>query len=158
MRILVIEYNRDILANVLDYLELKGYVVDCAQDGLSGLHLAATQDYDLIVLDLMLPGEDGLSLARRLRSDSRVPIIMISARGEDVDRIVGREVGADDYRAKPFNPRELLPRIRAVLRLAGAEGDGLGGIDLVWRTTGRTGRHTPYDSHCGHSLNDVVPD
>ena len=65
MRILVIEDNRDILANVLDYLELKGYVVDCAQDGLSGLHLAATQDYDLIVLDLMLPGIDGLQVCKR---------------------------------------------------------------------------------------------
>jgi two-component system phosphate regulon response regulator OmpR len=71
---------------------------------------------DLLVLDIMLPGEDGLSLARRLRSTSQVPIVMLSARGDDVDRIVGLEVGADDYLAKPFNPRELLARIRAVLR------------------------------------------
>jgi DNA-binding response OmpR family regulator len=71
---------------------------------------------DLVILDLMLPGEDGLSLARRLRSSRDVPIIMISARGDDVDRIIGLEVGADDYLAKPFNPRELLARVRAVLR------------------------------------------
>lgn len=71
MRILVIEDNRDILANVLDYLELKGYLVDCAQDGLSGLHLAATQDYDLIVLDIMLPGIDGYQVCQRLRDDAR---------------------------------------------------------------------------------------
>ncbi len=71
---------------------------------------------DLVILDLMLPGEDGLSLARRLRGDRGLPIIMISARGEDVDRIVGLEIGADDYLAKPFNPRELLARVRAVLR------------------------------------------
>ncbi len=71
---------------------------------------------DLVILDLMLPGEDGLSLARRLRGDHQLPIIMISARGEEVDRIVGLEVGADDYLPKPFNPRELLARIRAVLR------------------------------------------
>ena len=76
----------------------------------------AENSADLVVLDLMLPGEDGLSIARRLRSDHDLPIVMISARGEEVDRIVGLEVGADDYLPKPFNPRELLARIRAVLR------------------------------------------
>src|SRR5713101_2924159 len=75
---------------------------------------------DLVILDLMLPGEDGLSICRELRSRSQIPIIMLTARGEDVDRIVGLELGADDYLPKPFNPRELLARIRAVLRRAGA--------------------------------------
>ena len=79
----------------------------------------ATDTPDLVVLDLMLPGEDGLSIARRLSSDLKIPIIMVSARGEDIDRIVGLEVGADDYLPKPFNPRELLARIRAVLRRRG---------------------------------------
>lgn len=79
----------------------------------------AANHADLVILDLMLPGEDGLSLARRLRSDYRLPVIMISARGDDVDRIIGLEVGADDYLAKPFNPRELLARIRAVMRRNG---------------------------------------
>lgn len=118
MRILVIEDNRDILANVLDYLELKGYVVDCAQDGLSGLHLAATQDYDLIVLDLMLPGIDGLQVCKRLREDARrdTPIIMLTARDALPDRIKGLEAGADDYLVKPFALSELVARIEAILR------------------------------------------
>src|SRR5690606_16107021 len=82
MRILVVEDNRDILANVMDYLQLKGWSVDCAQDGLSGLHLATSQHYDLIVLDIMLPGMDGYQLCRRLREEARseVPILMLTAR------------------------------------------------------------------------------
>ena len=118
MRILVIEDNRDILANVLDYLELKGYLVDCAQDGLSGLHLAATQEYDLIVLDIMLPGIDGYQVCKRLREDARrdTPIIMLTARDALPDRIKGLEAGADDYLIKPFAFAELLARIRTLLR------------------------------------------
>lgn len=118
MRILVIEDNRDILANVLDYLELKGYVVDCAQDGLSGLHLAATQDYHLIVLDLMLPGIDGLQVCKRLRDDAGrdTPIIMLTARDALPDRIKGLQAGADDYLIKPFALSELVARIEAILR------------------------------------------
>ena len=104
---------RDLLA---DYLAKQGMCVTTARDGkemderLTGLHP------DLIVMDLMLPGEDGLSLTRRIKAARDVPVIMLSARGEDIDRIVGLEVGADDYLPKPFNPRELLARIRAVLR------------------------------------------
>jgi DNA-binding response OmpR family regulator len=104
---------RDLLA---DYLAKQGMRVTTARDGkemderLTGLYP------DLIVMDLMLPGEDGLSLTRRIKAARDVPVIMLSARGEDIDRIVGLEVGADDYLPKPFNPRELLARIRAVLR------------------------------------------
>jgi DNA-binding response OmpR family regulator len=104
---------RDLLA---DYLAKQGMCVTTARDGkemderLTGLYP------DLIVMDLMLPGEDGLSLTRRIKASRDVPVIMLSARGEDIDRIVGLEVGADDYLPKPFNPRELLARIRAVLR------------------------------------------
>ncbi|MBA1272495.1 response regulator transcription factor [Stutzerimonas azotifigens] len=118
MRILVIEDNRDILANVLDYLQLKGYGVDCAQDGLSGLHLAATEHYDLIVLDIMLPGIDGYQLCRRLREDARrdTPIIMLTARDTLDDRLLGLNAGADDYLVKPFALSELVARIEAVLR------------------------------------------
>lgn len=118
MRILVIEDNRDILANVLDYLELKGYVVDCAQDGLSGLHLAATQDYDLIVLDIMLPGIDGYQVCKRLREDAGrdTPIIMLTARDALPDRLQGLGAGADDYLIKPFALSELVARIEAILR------------------------------------------
>ncbi|ACO77993.1 response regulator, transcriptional regulatory protein (two-component), ColR [Azotobacter vinelandii CA] len=118
MRILVIEDNRDILANVLDYLELKGYTVDCAQDGLSGLHLAATGQYDLIVLDIMLPGIDGYQVCERLRRDagSETPIIMLTARDALDDRLQGLNSGADDYLLKPFALSELVARIEAVLR------------------------------------------
>lgn len=118
MRILVIEDNRDILANVLDYLELKGYTVDCAQDGLSGLHLAASGQYDLIVLDIMLPGIDGYQVCERLRRDAGIetPIIMLTARDSLDDRLQGLNSGADDYLLKPFALSELVARIEAVLR------------------------------------------
>lgn len=120
MRILIVEDNPDILANVIDYLQLKGYTVDCAQDGLGGLHLAATQAYDLIVLDVMLPGIDGFQICRRLREDARldVPVIMLTARDTLDDRIRGFGTGADDYLVKPFALSELHARIQAVLRRA----------------------------------------
>lgn len=120
MRILLVEDNRDILANLADYLELKGYSVDCAQDGLSGLHLATTEHYDLIVLDVMLPGLDGYTLCRRLREDARrdTPVIMLTARDQLDDRLQGFKAGADDYLIKPFALSELTARIEAVLRRA----------------------------------------
>lgn len=98
------------------YLGDQGFATHAVADGKAMEERLAKQSADLIILDLMLPGDDGLSLARRLRKTSNTPIIMLSARGDDVDRIVGLEVGADDYLPKPFNPRELLARIRAVLR------------------------------------------
>ena len=104
---------RDLLGR---YLREQGFDVNLAGDGPAMDRYLGERTPDLIVLDLMLPGEDGLAIAKRLRSAGGPPIIMLSARGEDVDRIVGLEVGADDYLAKPFNPRELLARIRAVLR------------------------------------------
>ena len=104
---------RDLLGR---YLREQGFDVKLAGDGTAMDRSLGERMPDLIVLDLMLPGEDGLAIAKRLRSAGGPPIIMLSARGEDVDRIVGLEVGADDYLAKPFNPRELLARIRAVLR------------------------------------------
>ena len=118
MRILVIEDNRDILANVLDYLQLKGFGVDCARDGLSGLHLASTGHYDLIVLDIMLPGIDGYQVAKRLREDAHndVPILMLTARDALDDRLQGLRAGADDYLVKPFALSELVARIDAILR------------------------------------------
>ena len=120
MRILLVEDNRDILANLADYLDMKGYSVDCAQDGLSGLHLAATEHYDLIVLDVMLPGLDGYTLCRRLREDARreTPVIMLTARDQLDDRLQGFKAGADDYLIKPFALSELTARIEAVLRRA----------------------------------------
>ena len=118
MRLLLVEDNRDILANLADYLTLKGYVVDCAQDGLTGLHLAATQRYDLIVLDVMLPGVDGYALSKRLREieQDQTPIIMLTARDALDDRLHGFRSGADDYLTKPFALSELAARIEAVLK------------------------------------------
>jgi DNA-binding response OmpR family regulator len=115
-RILVVDDDADLRSLLIDYLHREGYEVAGVEDGIEMDAWLAQQSADLVILDLMLPGEDGLSLARRLRRDSELPIVMLSARGDDVDRIVGLEVGADDYLAKPFNPRELLARIRAVLR------------------------------------------
>ncbi|KRW58114.1 response regulator transcription factor [Pseudomonas sp. TTU2014-080ASC] len=118
MRILVIEDNRDILANVLDYLQLKGFTVDCAQDGLTGLHLATTGHFDLIILDIMLPGIDGYQVCQRLRDDGNndVPILMLTARDALDDRLKGLRAGADDYLIKPFALSELVARVEAILR------------------------------------------
>ena len=116
LRLLVVDDDQGIRDLLCRYLAQQGFRVDAVGDGQAMDAWLTEHTPDLVILDLMLPGEDGLSLARRLRSDHKVPIIMISARGEDVDRIVGLEVGADDYLAKPFNPRELLARVRAVLR------------------------------------------
>lgn len=104
---------RDLLAR---FLTRHGYRVSTAGDGRALLRLLETGRFDLIVLDIMLPGEDGLSLCRRLRADSNLPIIMLTALDEETDRIVGLEMGADDYLTKPFSPRELAARIKAVLR------------------------------------------
>lgn len=116
-RIIVVEDDPEIRRLLLARLQADGFRVDVADDGVALDRVLAAKDFpDLIVLDLMLPGEDGFSICRRLRARSRVPIIMLTARGEDVDRIVGLELGADDYLPKPFNTRELIARIRAVLR------------------------------------------
>ncbi len=116
-RLIVVEDDGEIRALVADYLRKQGFKVDVADGGAAlDRHLAASDAPDLIVLDVMLPGEDGLSICRRLRAASRVPILMLTAKGEDIDRIIGLEMGADDYLPKPFNPRELVARIRAILR------------------------------------------
>ena len=124
MRILLVEDNRDILANLADYLGIQGYTVDCAQDGLSGLHLAVTEHYDLIVLDIMLPGLDGYTLCKRLREEARrnTPVIMLTARDQLDDRLQGFRSGADDYLLKPFALSELAARIEAVLRRSSGGG------------------------------------
>ncbi len=118
--IFLVEDDPEIRALVTDYLSANACQVTAFPDAAAmDAALAERAFPDLIVLDLMLPGEDGLSVCRRLRARSEVPIVMLTARSEDVDRIVGLEVGADDYLGKPFNPRELLARIRAVLRRQG---------------------------------------
>lgn len=114
--ILVVEDDREISALVARYLRANDLRVSVASDGREMDRRMADGRFDLIVLDLMLPGEDGLAICRRLRRDARIPIVMLTAKGDALDRIIGLEMGADDYLAKPFNPRELLARIRAVLR------------------------------------------
>jgi DNA-binding response OmpR family regulator len=117
-RLLVVDDDRETLDLLSLYLGEQGFSVSCVEDGKAMDAWLAENSADLVILDLMLPGEDGLSIAKRLVGDYAMPIVMISARGEEVDRIVGLEVGADDYLPKPFNPRELLARVRAVLRRA----------------------------------------
>jgi two-component system OmpR family response regulator len=114
--ILVVEDDRDISRLVGRYLRDNDCRVSLAGNGHEMHEVMQSNRIDLVVLDVMLPGEDGLTLCRRLRGSSRIPVVMLTARGDDVDRILGLEMGADDYMSKPFNPRELLARIRAVLR------------------------------------------
>ena len=114
--ILIVEDDREISALVQSLLAREGFQPRIAETGAEVDRALATSPTDLLLLDLMLPGEDGLSICRRLRAAGNLPIIMVTAKGDDIDRIIGLELGADDYIAKPFNPRELVARIRAVLR------------------------------------------
>src|ERR1700751_4754835 len=114
--LLIVDDDREIRGLLAQYLEKHDFRTTAVADGREMRRVLDRSHVDLLVLDLMLPGEDGLSLCRELRSRSQLPIVMLTARGEDVDRIVGLELGADDYVAKPFNPRELLVRIKAILR------------------------------------------
>ena len=115
-RILVIDDDVELCSLVSEYLEPEGFQVESAPDGNRGLEQALSGEHLLVVLDVMLPGLNGFEVLRRLRDKSRIPVLLLTARGEDVDRIVGLEIGADDYLPKPFNPRELVARIRAILR------------------------------------------
>ncbi|MFG2717704.1 response regulator transcription factor [Streptomyces sp. NPDC048416] len=117
-RILVVDDDPTVAEVVTGYLERAGHAVDLAADGPAALRAAARRRPDLVVLDLMLPGMDGLEVCRRLRADAPVPVIMLTARGDEDDRILGLEIGADDYVTKPFSPRELVLRVESVLRRA----------------------------------------
>src|ERR1700716_2135591 len=114
-RVLVIDDDVELCNLVVEYLHAEGFAVDCVHDGESGLKRATAGEYMLTVLDVMLPGINGFEVLRRIRATSRLPVLLLTARGEDVDRIVGLEIGADDYLPKPFNPRELVARIPAIL-------------------------------------------
>jgi two-component system response regulator CpxR len=116
LRILVVDDDVELASLLREFLQREGFDVEFAHSGTVGLEMAMRGRFDLIVLDVMLPGLDGFEILRRLRPHSHVPVLMLTARGEDVDRIVGLELGADDYLPKPFNPRELVARIRAILR------------------------------------------
>jgi len=120
-RILIIEDERPMAEAVRFNLEKEGYEVDIALDGETGWKMFEAGPYDIIILDLMLPGMDGMEICRQVRQEGSTPIIMLTAKDSDVDKILGLEMGADDYMTKPFNMRELLARIKAVLRRAAAE-------------------------------------
>lgn len=119
-RVLVVEDDPNVAEVVMRYLEREGFRVEAVGDGLQALERAAADPADLVILDLMLPGLDGLEVCRRLRETAPVPVIMLTAKGEETDRVTGLELGADDYITKPFSPRELTSRVKAVLRRASA--------------------------------------
>lgn len=125
--ILMVDDDVELCELVVDYLTAEGFTLEVVHDGESGARKGTAAPYSLIVLDVMLPGVNGFDALRRIRAVSSVPVLMLTARGDDVDRIVGLEIGADDYLPKPFNPRELVARIRAILRRAKPESlsDGL---------------------------------
>jgi DNA-binding response OmpR family regulator len=115
-RILIIDDDIELCELLSDYLTPEGFAVETANEGEGGARRAQSGEHALVVLDVMLPGLNGFDVLRRIRENSQIPVIMLTARGDDVDRIVGLELGADDYLPKPFNPRELLARIRAIQR------------------------------------------
>ncbi len=147
-RLLMIEDDRALAGLVRDYLGRAGLTLEHRPDAQTGLAAAIRGGHDAILLDLMLPDGDGLELCRAIRARSDVPILMLTARGEDADRIVGLEIGADDYLPKPFNPRELLARLRAVLRRrAGGNGAASGEVLRFGRLTiDRAARRVLVDS------------
>ena len=116
MRILIVDDDEELSGLLTELLVREGFRVDTQNDGRRGLAAALNGGYDLMVLDVMLPGLDGFEILRRVRREARLPILMLTARGEDEDKIVGLELGADDYLQKPFNTRELVARIRAIMR------------------------------------------
>jgi two-component system OmpR family response regulator len=116
--VLVVDDDAELRGLLSEYLGRNGFRVSVARDGREMRHVLETSSPDIVVLDVMLPGEDGLTLCRDLRARSNLPVVMLTARGDEVDRIVGIEMGADDYLAKPFNPRELLARMKGILRRA----------------------------------------
>ncbi|HEY0807373.1 MAG TPA: response regulator, partial [Pseudonocardiaceae bacterium] len=146
-RILVVDDDVNVRDVVRRYLEHAGYRVELADNGEQALRIAADAEPDLVVLDLMLPGIGGLEVCRRLRQRGQVPVVMLTARGEEDDRIAGLQLGADDYVAKPFSPRELVLRVTSVLRRANAAPampreelvDGDLRMDVTARTASRAG-------------------
>ncbi|HJZ79329.1 MAG TPA: response regulator transcription factor [Pyrinomonadaceae bacterium] len=117
-RILIVDDDVELCSLIAQFLKPEGFEIEAKHDGAQAVERALTGEHELIVLDVMLPGMNGFEVLRRVRAKSRLPVLMLTARGEDVDRIIGLEIGADDYLPKPFNPRELVARIRAILRRA----------------------------------------
>ncbi|MDD5388744.1 MAG: response regulator [Gallionellaceae bacterium] len=128
--LLLVDDDPELRELLRDYLGQAGFRITGVADGREMRRAMDAARFDLVILDIMLPGEDGLSLCRHLRARSRIPILMLTARGDEIDRIVGLEMGADDYLAKPFNPRELLARIKSILRRAESLPENLTGEDV----------------------------
>jgi two-component system phosphate regulon response regulator OmpR len=126
-KVLLVDDDEKLRKLVTEYLEGYGFQVNTLPDGLLVRRTIHQESPDLVILDIMLPGKDGLDVLKEIRAESSVPVIMLTARGEDADRIVGLELGADDYLPKPFNPRELLARMKAVIRRISFEGGGVRG-------------------------------
>jgi len=133
-KILIIDDDVALCELVTEYLEPLGFQVEALYRGDSGADRALQGEHSIVVLDVMLPGLNGFDVLRRIRTTSKMPVLMLTARGDDVDRIVGLEIGADDYLPKPFNPRELAARIRAILRRSSSEQSQETGQRLsIWR-------------------------
>jgi two-component system response regulator CpxR len=130
VRLLLIDDDVELCGLVQEFLKREGFALELEHDGRRGLDRALAGEWDLVILDVMLPTLDGFEILRQIRAKSRMPVLMLTARGEDVDRIVGLELGADDYLAKPFNPRELAARIRAILRRTEARPNERGRIEV----------------------------
>jgi DNA-binding response OmpR family regulator len=123
-RILIIDDDEELCELVSEYLTVEGFQIACVNDGEAGLAAALEGGYDMAILDVMLPKMNGFDVLRNLRQQSKLPVIMLTARGDDMERIVGLEIGADDYLPKPFNPRELAARLRAILRRVDTQSTG----------------------------------
>jgi DNA-binding response OmpR family regulator len=121
-KVLIIDDDEELCELVSEYLTVEGFEISCVNDGAAGLEAALSGEYDMAILDVMLPKMNGFDVLRSLRETSKLPVIMLTARGDDMERIVGLEIGADDYLPKPFNPRELAARLRAILRRTVADG------------------------------------
>ncbi|HEX6279498.1 MAG TPA: response regulator transcription factor [Pyrinomonadaceae bacterium] len=130
-KVLIIDDDEELCELVSEYLGVEGFDTEVVNDGASGLDAARSGKYDLAILDVMLPKMNGFEVLKNLRQDSRLPVLMLTARGDDMERIVGLESGADDYLPKPFNPRELVARLRAILRRSTGDGSDNGSDKIV---------------------------
>lgn len=130
-KILIIDDDEELCELVSEYLTVEGFEISCVNDGAAGLEQALTGEYDMAILDVMLPKMNGFDVLRNLREQSKLPVIMLTARGDDMERIVGLEIGADDYLPKPFNPRELAARLRAILRRTVVTPEDLDGNETI---------------------------
>jgi two-component system response regulator CpxR len=131
-KILIIDDDEELCDLVAEYLTVEGFETEAVHDGETGLEMALSGSFDMAVLDVMLPKMNGFDVLRNLRATSKLPVLMLTARGDDMERIVGLEIGADDYLPKPFNPRELVARLRAIMRRVGAgASDVNGGLEKI---------------------------